>query len=357
MVKFNVVVRAMALSMLAASCLAFADARAAEIRSEALPSGGSLITVRGEIVAGDLAKFRRVALETDQAVVWLASPGGVVSEAVEIGRIVRLKGYSTLVTSDVACSSACGIIWLAGQTRNLEEGARVGFHAAYVDGGGDKRETGVGNAVVGSYYASLGLSERAIVFATSASPSAMNWLTLDNAKAAGIEVSAFDASAKAMPDARASEEGQNARIVGSSGTWVVGVDDSLGKGCFLLAEYDGLSLRIGLDMREPARGYFMVMGDAWTSIEEGKEYETQVVFGERKPWTGPALGVEMGELRGVMLAIDDPDFFDEFEKSKVVRVIYKDRDVAKLDIEGSRAAVRSMWDCQRTAAKPDPFAR
>ena len=48
------------------------------------------ITIEGEIVAGDYARFLALVLSTKGAnSVWLASPGGNFSEALLIGRLIR----------------------------------------------------------------------------------------------------------------------------------------------------------------------------------------------------------------------------------------------------------------------------
>jgi hypothetical protein len=47
-------------------------------------------------------------------------------------------------------------------------GAQIGFHAAYIEKAGRASESGVGNALVGSYLTQIGLSENAVVYITQA---------------------------------------------------------------------------------------------------------------------------------------------------------------------------------------------
>lgn len=162
---------------------------AAEIRVDPDPSGDFVfITVEGELVSGDEKKFAQVALQNDMAIVVLNSPGGSTLAGVEIGRAIRLKGFLTYVPADTVCASACGYVWLAGVQRYMEKTSKVGFHASFVQDNGVNRESGVGNAIVGAYLNSLGLSQNAIAYISSAPPESMTWLTFQDAESVGIDV-------------------------------------------------------------------------------------------------------------------------------------------------------------------------
>ena len=166
---------------------------AANISKVAGKSGEiDFILIEGEIQKGDDKIFKNIAFSTDNAIVILDSPGGLVLPALEIGKAIRLKGYATAV-ADTSCTSACAIVWLAGETRFLSKKSRVGFHAVYVeDADGKKLPAGVGNALVGSYLNSLGLSEKIVTFVTVAGPDSMRWLNKTNADSLGLKVSILD---------------------------------------------------------------------------------------------------------------------------------------------------------------------
>lgn len=165
---------------------------AAEFHHRVYNDGSAIILIAGEITAGDDSKFRELSVRFPDAMVGLDSSGGAIVPALEIGRQIRLRGYSTVVTSSSVCTSACALIWLAGTPRYLDQGGGVGFHATYKDQGGKLVETGVGNALVGHYLSQLSLSERAVVFATSASPYEISWLNYGNRISSGIEFSVPD---------------------------------------------------------------------------------------------------------------------------------------------------------------------
>ena len=163
---------------------------AADIAKISGEKGGiDVITVKGKFIAGDEDKFKGIALTTKRAMVVLDSPGGRLAPALEIGRIVRLKGYSTLVR-DVECSSGCALIWLAGEPRIMNNAAMIGFHAVSIkDEKGARNATASGNARVGAYLVTMGFSEKMVEFVTDASPEDMQWLKKSTADRLGLMVS------------------------------------------------------------------------------------------------------------------------------------------------------------------------
>ena len=148
-----------------------------------------IIYLNGQFEYGDEKGFlEQVVSLNNGGVVVFNSSGGNVIAAIEIGKIIRLKGFNTAVLADSLCASACALAWLAGIERFLEATASVGFHASYINENGRNLETGLGNALIGRYLTQLNFSEAAVVFVTSAPPEGMNWLTIQNAFHAGISV-------------------------------------------------------------------------------------------------------------------------------------------------------------------------
>jgi hypothetical protein len=152
----------------------------------------ALVTVEGDLEAGDHNKFRAQVGRLTKAVVVFNSDGGNLLAGIEIGKTIRLKSFATVVLDGLRCASACAFAWLGGSPRFMERGARIGFHAAYVEDRGRAAESGVGNALLGSYLTQIGLSEHAVVYITQAGPRQMTWLTLPDAKQIGIDVLPFE---------------------------------------------------------------------------------------------------------------------------------------------------------------------
>jgi hypothetical protein len=136
------------------ACLSQASAANISVFRNPAPQP-SMILILGEIQRGDAERFFEATEGVQRGLVALGSPGGSVIDALRIGTEIRRRNYATTVAPN--CVSACGLIWLAGARRYLNEGAKVGFHAAYVVRDGVPHETGMGNAEIGSFLTHLGL--------------------------------------------------------------------------------------------------------------------------------------------------------------------------------------------------------
>ncbi|MBY8820908.1 hypothetical protein [Sphingomonas colocasiae] len=186
------------------------SASAATFDRTTLSDGAEAILLSGTIEYGDVETFRALSIKYQDAVILLDSDGGSVAAAIEIGKMIRIAGYPTLVSQDSVCVSACALIWLAGAPRLLSPEGSIGFHASYRNVGGRKEETGVGNALVGHYLTLLNLPQRAVIFATTAPPDKLRWLTAENKTESGIDFEYLerddrkdDGQAAAKADAKA----------------------------------------------------------------------------------------------------------------------------------------------------------
>ena len=173
-------------------------AHAAEItRVDGKEGDADLIFFKGEIKDGDDKTFKGVALNSEAAIVVFDSPGGLLRTAIEIGKVIRIKGFATAVI-DSDCASSCALAWLAGQPRMLTKSSGVGFHEAYnEEADGTKTSASTGNALVGSYLNSLGLNENVVTFVTAAKADKITWLSKQYADEIGLQVSIVDNSRKA----------------------------------------------------------------------------------------------------------------------------------------------------------------
>jgi len=153
-------------------------ARAAEI-ALASNTRTPLITIDGNIEAGDEAKFRAIVDKVGKATVLLYGNGGKTAAAIEIGRMIKAKGLGTAVANGFDCADACGLIWLAGTPRFLSKTSRVGI-PSNVDRNSDDP--------VASYVTLLNLPEKTQAFTTTVDSKSTAWLTTENAGEAGIEV-------------------------------------------------------------------------------------------------------------------------------------------------------------------------
>lgn len=167
---------------------------AADFYNQTLDDGSEAIIISGDIVTGDEERFRELSVKYPEAVVALSSFGGALVPALEIGRMIRLRGYTTVVLDGEVCVSSCALIWVAGERRILSEDALVGFHASYIDTSGTKVESGVANALVGHFLSQLNLSQGAVIFATSAPPDEVTWLTSVDWRESPISFEVYESS-------------------------------------------------------------------------------------------------------------------------------------------------------------------
>ncbi len=208
--------RVPALLAAVAALLGAGPSRAADIAVASFSGPTPVITIRGEIQAGDELKFTRFAAVLATAIVELDSTGGHLAPALTIGDTLARKGFSTYVGPHAVCSSACGLIWLAGKPRVKQATAAVGFHAAYVpDGQGIDRENGLSNALIGSYMTRLDLGTEAIMFATAAGPGGMAWITPQDGGRYGIPFDVVEEDLASLKTAGPSRADAAAEAVGS----------------------------------------------------------------------------------------------------------------------------------------------
>lgn len=135
----NRAVAALVLTVVLASTASAADVRLAESPQDGAQLGG--VVIEGPIEPGDFVKFASLVLAVRGAnVVWLASPGGNLSESLRIGRLIRQLALEVRAPIDRArplvrlrdagnntCSSACFFLYAAGVHR---QGTVLGIHKA-----------------------------------------------------------------------------------------------------------------------------------------------------------------------------------------------------------------------------------
>jgi hypothetical protein len=104
---------------------------------------GNTINATGEIEKGDATKLEALVRDHglasgfDDYTVRLNSPGGLLLEGMEIGKVIRAARLETLVAHNEQCASACALAFLGGTRRyatgtgvgrRMEFGAALGFH-------------------------------------------------------------------------------------------------------------------------------------------------------------------------------------------------------------------------------------
>ncbi|NHT78645.1 hypothetical protein G8E10_23375 [Rhizobiaceae bacterium CRRU44] len=101
------------------------------IRFELQPGG--VMLAKGAIDPGAAARF---AAEIEARgeyvkVVQLDSPGGSVSDALAMSKLIRDRQLNTIVEKGALCASSCPIVLSGGVERTVAEGAVVGVHQIF----------------------------------------------------------------------------------------------------------------------------------------------------------------------------------------------------------------------------------
>ncbi|RYH06354.1 hypothetical protein [Tropicimonas sp. IMCC6043] len=96
---------------------------------------GEVILVTGQIEPGDGRRFDGflAGLKDPPSLIALNSPGGVVEEALSIGRAVRNLEADTIMLPGALCLSACPYILAAGTERQVSLQSAVGLHQHYYE--------------------------------------------------------------------------------------------------------------------------------------------------------------------------------------------------------------------------------
>ncbi|SHK90677.1 hypothetical protein SAMN05444414_102210 [Roseovarius marisflavi] len=96
---------------------------------------GNVLLVTGQIENGDASRFQIYLSGMSQVpdLVALHSPGGLVSEALQIGRHIRDNGMSSTVLAGAFCVSSCPYILAGGEERIVSRRGIVGLHQHYYE--------------------------------------------------------------------------------------------------------------------------------------------------------------------------------------------------------------------------------
>jgi hypothetical protein len=97
-----------------------------------LVSGG-VLQLTGTIVPGSSQRVSDEIAAHGEYIktVALDSPGGVVDEALSIGKLIRAKGFDTSVAAGALCASSCPLVFAAGKERLATAQSAIGVHQIY----------------------------------------------------------------------------------------------------------------------------------------------------------------------------------------------------------------------------------
>ena len=94
---------------------------------------GTVLLLNGAIESGDAGRFAAHLASSGELSVPVAmnSPGGVVDEALKIGRMLRAEEAETVILPGMICVSACPYMLAGGTDRRVSNRGAVGMHQHY----------------------------------------------------------------------------------------------------------------------------------------------------------------------------------------------------------------------------------
>jgi hypothetical protein len=109
-----------------------ADGALAKPMTFALGKNGRLIAT-GMIAPGSADAFAAEVNARGEYIktVVLSSPGGSVGDALEMGRLIRAKGFATEIDKDKICVSSCPLVFVGGVKRAAGANAIIGVHQVF----------------------------------------------------------------------------------------------------------------------------------------------------------------------------------------------------------------------------------
>lgn len=183
-----------------------------------LSADGRRLRLEGPLGLGDAARVRSLtANASGLRIVELDSPGGRLKEGEQIAALVRRGAWRTRTTG--GCESACTLIHMAGERRQLLPGAKLGFHRASA-GTTNPVLDAMANRELVRIYREAGLPER-FIERTLATPSYRIWYpSRDELVGAGLVSVAERPLDVELPDSARAAASEYSDAMAGSDTWL-----------------------------------------------------------------------------------------------------------------------------------------
>jgi len=183
-----------------------------------LSPDGRRLRLEGPIGLGDAQRLRTLTAQAGALrIVELDSPGGRLKEGEQIAALVRNASWHTRTTG--ACESACTLVHMAGQRKQLLPGAKLGFHRASA-GTVNPVLDALANRELVRIYREAGLPER-FIERTLATPASRMWYpSRDELVGAGLVSLAERPLDIELPDSPSAAASEYADAMTGSDTWL-----------------------------------------------------------------------------------------------------------------------------------------
>lgn len=151
-------------------------------------------------------------------------------------------------------------------------------------------------------------------------------------------------------------------IVETVGNWNIGADTTV-SGCFAdVVYYQGQVIRVGFWKKGAKVSTYLIIGAAqWVTIAVGHKYPMTFQFDNDVPWSGDAVGIQLGNTHVLMINFDTnpTKFLTELSRKYLLRVFYNGAIIANLSLTDTVQMVPRLIRCQQKifpmAQINDPF--
>ncbi|RYE11031.1 MAG: hypothetical protein EOP22_02370 [Hyphomicrobiales bacterium] len=159
-----------------------------------LGSGGTL-SVTGTILPGSAERFAAEIAQYGEYVerVVLNSPGGSVTDALAMGKLIREQGFATVVEAGGLCASSCPLVFAGGKERLATAASAIAVHQIYAAAPSDasltSRLEAAGNAMsdaqhmtaeISRYMISMGIDAEVWLRALETPPDRLSYFSADD---------------------------------------------------------------------------------------------------------------------------------------------------------------------------------
>jgi hypothetical protein len=166
-------------------------AAAAELSSVAIRDDETVITLSGDIEAGD-ADATEALIKTINddgrlvSAIRLDSPGGGVAEAVKLAELIRRAKVPMVVAAGSRCASACFIVFAAGVEKFANYDAAIGVHGVSDRFGHQTAQAEAATVSMARIASELGVPPRIVGRIIATRPSDIAWLSPEDLRAMGV---------------------------------------------------------------------------------------------------------------------------------------------------------------------------
>lgn len=180
--------RAFTLSLLGA--LVASAAAATELTVVDLQDDTTIIALNGDIANGNAGAVEALIKAANDggrliSAIRLDSPGGSLTEAIQLADLIRRAKLPTIVAAGSRCASACFIVFAAGIEKFASYDAAIGVHGASDKFGHESARTEAATLAMARIAGTYGVPSRVTGQMIATSAQSISWLTPADLRAMG----------------------------------------------------------------------------------------------------------------------------------------------------------------------------